>query len=190
MILGKHALEAAIASGRLAFYKQGEALVPELVRIEPASVDCTLAAGSGMFPIPNESEDDGAGGWRMLTNLSRPIKYQPMQGLDLVIPPKGFCLASTAEEVALDISLAAFVEGRSSVGRAGLFIQNAGWTDPGFRGTITLELFNATDTTMVIPAGMRICQMVFAEVEGGTAYGGKYQGQVETRGSEIWKDCQ
>lgn len=25
----------------------------------------------------------------------------------------------------------------------GLFIQNAGWVDPGFEGEITLELYNA-----------------------------------------------
>lgn len=189
MILGKHALEAAMAEGRLAFYKGGIKLTPELTSIEPASVDCTLAPFSGKFPIPNDSEEDGVGGWRMLTNFAVPISYQEMPSRDLVIPPLGFCLASTAEEIELDASLAAFVEGRSSVGRAGLFIQNAGWTDPGFRGTLTLELFNATNTTMTIPAGIRICQMVVAEVTGGTSYGGKYQGQVETRGSEIWKDC-
>ena len=34
--------------------------------------------------------------------------------------------------------LTAFVEGRSSIGRMGLFIQNAGWVDPGFEGEITL----------------------------------------------------
>ena len=32
---------------------------------------------------------------------------------------------------------------RQSLGRMGLFIQNAGWVDPGFKGEITLELYNA-----------------------------------------------
>lgn len=48
------------------------------------------------------------------------------------------------ETIILRDNLTAFAEDRSSLGRMGLFIQNAGWVDPGFRGEITLELFNET----------------------------------------------
>ncbi len=62
---------------------------------------------------------------------------------EIVIPPHSFLLATTVEFIRLPANVTAFVEGRSSIGRMGLFIQNAGWVDPGFEGTITLELFNA-----------------------------------------------
>ncbi|WP_306298989.1 hypothetical protein [Bacillus sp. OV166] len=52
--------------------------------------------------------------------------------------------------------MTAFVEGRSSIGRLGLFIQNAGWVDPGFEGHITLELYNANRVPIELRAGRRI----------------------------------
>ena len=53
------------------------------------------------------------------------------------------CVATTMEYFKLPINITAFVEGRSSLGRMGLFIQNAGWADSGFEGEITLELSNS-----------------------------------------------
>jgi len=38
--------------------------------------------------------------------------------------------------------MAAYVEGRSSIGRLGLQLQNAGFIYAGFHGQITLELEN------------------------------------------------
>ena len=59
----------------------------------------------------------------------------------------------------------AFVEGRSSLGRMGLFIQNAGWVDPGFEGEITLELFNANRCAIRLDAGRRVGKLVFAKMD-------------------------
>ena len=86
--------------------------------------------------------------------------------------------------------LTAFVEGRSSIGRMGLFIQNAGWVDPGFEGEITLELFNANRLPIKLESGRRICQLVFAEMdqEAQNPYCGKYQGQKNSVGSKIYLD--
>ena len=99
-------------------------------------------------------------------------------------------LATTEEVIRLPDYLTAFVEGRSSIGRLGLFIQNAGWGDPGFEGAITLELFNANAAAMRIVAGRRICQLVIARADGPVArpYAGKYQGQRETTGSRAYLD--
>lgn len=86
--------------------------------------------------------------------------------------------------------MTAFVEGRSSIGRMGLFIQNAGWVDPGFEGQITLELFNANRLPIRLKAGRRICQLVFAQMDRktGNVYQGKYQGQRNAVGSRIHLD--
>src|SRR5690606_32197493 len=87
-------------------------------------------------------------------------------------------------------NLTAFVEGRSSVGRIGLFIQNAGWVDPGFEGRITLELYNAGSLPIKLQAGKRICQLVFCLMDQKAAnpYRGKYQGQSITVGSRRHRD--
>ena len=86
--------------------------------------------------------------------------------------------------------LTAFVEGRSSLGRMGLFIQNAGWVDPGFEGDITLELFNANRCAIELRAGQRVGQLVFARMDAAAQfpYRGKYQGQRGATGSRAFLD--
>lgn len=175
MILGSDALQRAMLEGRLE-------LSPFDGRVEPASIDLRLG-DDYLVPKPNREQD------YLFTDVAAPIEYERITGPSLLIPALGFRLARTVERVRLDKSLTAFVEGRSSVGRAGLFIQNAGWVDPGFDGTITLELFNALPHPILLPAGIRICQLVVADADGAVPYLGKYQGQALTRGSDLWKDC-
>ena len=107
-----------------------------------------------------------------------------------VLLPGQFVLATTMEYFRLPDDLTAFVEGRSSLGRMGLFIQNAGWVDPGFEGEITLELFNANRCAIELKAGRRVGQLVFAKMDdkAENPYRGKYQGQRGATGSRISQD--
>lgn len=112
------------------------------------------------------------------------------EGRAIVIPPKGFVLAATKEYLKIPNNLSAYVEGRSSVGRKGLQVQNAGYIDPGFEGTITLELFNASDVPIALKPGRRICQLVFFELmcETEKPYDGKYVGQIDATPSRLEQD--
>lgn len=187
MILGFSALKKAIDDNVMRISLDGEDQLSDSCYIEPASIDLTLA-GDTLEPHPNKCSAGVA------TDLRVPISYKQVPARDgvLVIPALGFLLARTREAVHLPPELVCFVEGRSSVGRAGLFIHNAGWVDPGFEGTITLELFNALPNPMIVPVGLRICQIVVAEVKGEPAFGnryrGKYQGQELTTGSMVCRD--
>ncbi len=107
-----------------------------------------------------------------------------------VIEPKAFVLATTLEYIKLPDYITAFVEGRSSLGRLGLFIENAGWVDAGFEGQITLELYNANSCPIKLYPGMRICQIVLAELDkpAQRPYRGKYQGQKGATPSRIHMD--
>lgn len=106
------------------------------------------------------------------------------------ILPKEFLLATTVEYIKLPSSITAFVEGRSSLGRLGLFIENAGWVDAGFEGQITLELYNANSVPIRLYPGMRICQLVFAMLDSvpEKTYKGKYLGQRGVTPSRIELD--
>jgi len=106
------------------------------------------------------------------------------------IQPKEFVLATTLEYIELPADLTAFVEGRSSLGRLGLFIENAGWVDAGFKGQLTLELFNANSYPIKLYPKMRICQLVFAKLDAKplNPYNGKYQGQRGVVPSKIFLD--
>ena len=104
--------------------------------------------------------------------------------------PGQFVLATTLEYFKLPDNLTAFVEGRSSIGRLGVFIQNAAWVDPGFEGEITLELFNANRCAVELQSGRRVGQLVFAQLDEHALnpYNGKYQRQRGATGSRIFLD--
>jgi dCTP deaminase len=123
--------------------------------------------------------------------MQHEIKYRQIDADQITLPPHSFLLATTREKVKLPHDLTAFVEGRSSIGRMGLFIQNAGWVDPGFHGRITLELYNANSLPIKLEAGRRICQLVFCRMSSSASrpYQGKYQGQTTTIGSRVFKDA-
>jgi dCTP deaminase len=79
-----------------------------------------------------------------------------------VIQPGEFCLASILEWIELPDDMAARIDGRSSLGRLGLVIHStAGHIDPGFKGSITMELSNIGMMPILLYPKMRICQLVF-----------------------------
>lgn len=149
-------------------------------QIQPASVDVRLG---DTFSVV---EDSPTG----VVTLEHEIKYKTIQTDTYILLPGQFILATTMEYIHLPDNLTAFVEGRSSLGRMGLFIQNAGWVDPGFHGEITLELFNANRCAIELKAGRRIGQLVFAQMDGAALhpYHGKYQGQKGATGSRVFMD--
>ena len=149
-------------------------------QIQPASVDIRLG---NTFSVVNDTSSG-------IINLDSKIDYKTFEADTYLILPGQFVLATTKEYFELPNDLTAFVEGRSSLGRMGLFIQNAGWVDPGFKGEITLELFNANRCAIELKAGRRVGQLVFAKMDGEALnpYNGKYQGQRGVTGSKVFMD--
>ncbi len=152
----------------------------EAGQIQPASIDIRLG---NTFSIV---EDTSTG----IINLENEIKYKTITTDSYILLPNQFVLATTMEYFDLPNDLTAFVEGRSSLGRMGLFIQNAGWVDPGFKGEITLELYNANRCAIELKAGRRVGQLVFAKMDETALnpYNGKYQGQRGATGSRVFMD--
>jgi dCTP deaminase len=164
------------------YLEEGTILVEPLedYQIQPASIDLRL--GSHFLKVDENRMD--------AIDLGREIQYIEIHRQEIIIPPNSFLLAVTRERIRLPGHITAFVEGRSSIGRIGLFIQNAGWVDPGFDGTITLELFNANRLPIRLESGRRICQIVFAlmDAPAGRPYAGKYQHQAGAVGSRVYLD--
>ncbi len=145
---------------------------------QPASIDLSL---SNEFLLVDDNASH-------LINFDEEIKYKRIDSNEFILPAKSFVLARTREYVEIPLDLTAFVEGRSSIGRMGLFIQNAGWIDSGFKGTITLELFNANSLPIKLVAGRRICQLVFMTLDKrlSKGYNGKYLNQKNVTGSKVF----
>lgn len=149
-------------------------------QIQSASVDIRLG---NTFSI---IEDMAVG----IISLDHEIHYRTIRTDKYLLLPGQFVLATTMEYFALPNNMTAFVEGRSSLGRLGLFIQNAGWVDPGFEGEITLELYNANRYAIELQAGRRVGQLVFAQLDENALnpYNGKYQKQKGATGSKVFLD--
>jgi dCTP deaminase len=149
-------------------------------QIQPASVDLRL---SDDFLVMEEYSMDHI-------DMGEEVKYKQVKSDSFVLLPKSFVLARTKEYMEIPLDCAAAVEGRSSIGRIGLFIQNAGWIDPGFKGTITLELFNASNVPIRLKPGRRVGQLVVSKLDKKLekGYQGKYLGQMDTTGSRINND--
>lgn len=108
------------------------------------------------------------------------------------IEPHEFLLASTVEYVKIPNNVVGQVVGKSSIGRLGLFIENAGLIDPGFEGNITLELYNASNTPIDLSKLDRICQIIFTKLNTPAlhSYDGHYQGQVDVTESYLEEEMQ
>ena len=76
----------------------------------------------------------------------------------ITVKPNDFLLASTLESVELPSGIAAKVEGKSSIGRKGIFVHvTAGYVDPGWKGRLTLEIYNASSEPYILQRNRPIC---------------------------------
>lgn len=126
----------------------------------------------------------------IVLDMLRPNRYRrytiPPEGL--VLHPNQLYLGRTVERTETH-NLVPMLEGRSSVGRLGLFVHvTAGFGDIGFCGYWTLEMF-AVQPVRVYP-GVAICQIFYHSVTGDiTEYSSdKYQHNRDIQPSLLFKE--
>lgn len=110
----------------------------------------------------------------------------PPEGL--VLSPNQLYLARTVELTETN-DLVPMIEGRSSIGRLGLFVHvTAGFGDVGFRGYWTLEMFAVQPVRVY--AGVQICQIFYHQIAGDYANyaSGKYQDNRDIQPSLLFKE--
>jgi len=150
--------------------------------VQPASVDLKLGASFRVFHNHRLPAIDLAEPPRNVTEL---VEVAPEQSF--VIHPGEFVLGNTAEWVELPDDVVARIEGKSSLGRLGLIVHaTAGFVDPGFRGTLTLEITNLTRVPILLWPGKPIAQLSFMALDrpaerpyGHPELGSHYHGQLE-----------
>jgi dCTP deaminase len=151
---------------------------PELV--QPASVDLRLGDSFRVFHNHRASAIDLR---QPPENLTEEVVV-PRED-SFVIHPGEFCLGRTLEWVELPDDIVARIEGKSSLGRLGLIVHaTAGFCDPGWKGTLTLELNNLTRVPIKLYPGLQIAQLSFMTLDrparrpyGSPELGSHYQGQ-------------
>lgn len=150
--------------------------------VQPASVDLRLGNSFRVFHNHRASAIDLR---EPPSNLTEQVTIA--DGESFVIHPGEFCLGATLEYVELPDDVVARIEGKSSLGRLGLIVHaTAGFCDPGWKGTLTLELNNLTRVPIKLYPGLPIAQLSFMTLDapaqrpyGHADLGSHYQGQIE-----------
>lgn len=144
-------------------------IVPEISeeQLQPVSVDLLL--GTSFCRLPQREGEE----------------HRHIVSSDTFIRPGEFLLAATHERLVLPSHIAAMVHGKSTWARRGLMVEAAGLVDPGFDGTITLELKNLSALPIRLRAGVAICQVSFYATDlavlrsyGSVGLNSHYQGQT------------
>lgn len=174
MLLSDRDIRASIVSDEIALDPWDEAMV------QPSSVDVRLDKFFRVFENHRYSVIDPA---TEQPDLTRLIEVAPDEAF--VLHPGEFVLGATYERVRLGHSVAARLEGKSSLGRLGLLTHStAGFIDPGFEGHVTLELSNMATLPIMLWPGMKVGQLCFFRLTsaaehpyGSAIYSSRYQGQ-------------
>jgi len=117
-----------------------------------------------------------------------PVKQIEIPEEGLLLETNKLYLGRTVEFTKTQ-NLVPMLEGRSSIGRLGLFIHvTAGFGDVGFAGFWTLEIF-CVQPIRIYP-GVEICQIYYHAIEGeyDLYQSGKYQNNSGIQPSLLYKD--
>jgi len=109
-------------------------------------------------------------------NCLNPAGYDLRLKNTVTIEPGIQELVVTIERIELDLSVVGFLNIRSSLAREGV-VGSLALVDPGFRGQLTIALFNASRQHVKIKKGERFVQITFAKLGGRVkrGYVGRYQ---------------
>jgi dCTP deaminase len=179
-VLSDGTIRRLVEDGRIKIDPWDEALV------QPASVDLRLGDSFRVFHNHRASAIDLRDPPQHLTEEVKVSGDEPF-----VIHPGEFALGRTMEWVELPDDIVARIEGKSSLGRLGLIVHaTAGFCDPGWKGTLTLELANLTRVPIRLYHGLAIAQLSFMALDapaerpyGHEELGSHYQGQVDATAS-------
>jgi dCTP deaminase len=90
----------------------------------------------------------------------------------LVVPAHQTVLGATLEFIKLPSDVSGEVLTKSSVARTFIVVETAPWIHPLYRGCLTLEIANVSNTPVLLYPGRSMCQLVLMHVSGDNG-GGK-----------------
>lgn len=186
MVLSDRTIKEEIARGRIVIDPYDESCV------QPASVDIHLGRRIRVFRHWVHPH---------LVDLRQPLDgltqaVQVKKNTPFSLQPGQFILGTTVEYIAVPDDMMARLEGKSSLGRVGLLIHStAGYVDPGWKGHLTLELYNVCPVPILLYPGMKVSQISFHRLTtpverpyGSPGLGSKYQDQTEPTATRIYQE--
>jgi dCTP deaminase len=92
------------------------------------------------------------------------VKVHVPLGEFLVVPAHQTILGATLEFIKLPYDVSGEVLTKSSVARTFIVVETAPWIHPQYRGCLTLEIANVSNTPVLLYPGRLICQLVLMHV--------------------------
>ncbi len=103
-------------------------------------------------------------------------KYQEGKVIKVELEPKIYYALKTIESVNMPNDLLAIMTPRSTLFRSGIFVFG-GQTPPGYKGGLTMGVYNFRDVPFELEMGSRVVHIMFFQVEGeSNLYRGQWQG--------------
>lgn len=85
-------------------------------------------------------------------------------GQFLVVPAHQTILGATLEFIKLPSDVSGQVLTKSSVARTFIVVETAPWIHPQYRGCLTLEIANVSNTPVLLYPGRSICQLILMRI--------------------------
>jgi dCTP deaminase len=86
-------------------------------------------------------------------------------GQFLVVPAHQTILGATLEFIKLPSDVSGQVLTKSSVARTFIVVETAPWIHPQYRGCLTLEIANVSNTPVLLYPGRLICQIILMQID-------------------------
>jgi dCTP deaminase len=183
MIIPDHEIRALLREGKIKIEPLEEG------QIQAACVDLRLGSEFRIFKSTHEAFIDSR----------NPKEYTECCAIGdkpFIIHPGEFILGITRERIALPDNIAAYVDGKSSLGRLGITAHiTASLVEPGWDGNLVLEIANLGKMPVTLYPEMKICKVVFmrmsspAEKPYDKRKETKYKGQRQVTESRICEEC-
>jgi dCTP deaminase len=112
-------------------------------------------------------------------------------GKYLVVPAHQTVLGATLEFIKIPADVSGQILTKSTVARTFVVIETAPWIHPSYRGCLTLEIANVSNTPILLHPGVPIGQLILQSVEGITVarkdanLSGSYMGPVHPEPSRF-----
>lgn len=163
-------------------------LLDPVEQLSPFGLDLTLDTRFKKLIKSNETFIDPIKKYRTKTYYED-VELSLANNEHFVLHPGEFTLAQSFEFISLPAFIGAGLDGKSSLGRFSLTVHTtAGSIDPGFKGHITLELFNNGGLPLKLHPLQPVARLIFhLTSKAENAYRGSYVGQTEVRPSQAWK---
>src|ERR1017187_1735765 len=136
--------------------------------IDPDSLDLRLGSHF-LFPkVPAEP----AISLKSRSVPSSEFNVHVPNGGKLVLPAPQTVLGATLEFIKLPFDVSGQILTKSGIARRFVIIETAPWVHPNYRGCLTLEIANVSNSALILKPGMRIGQLILMSIDKPVAFEG------------------